>query len=493
MSASLTYDSRSGVFLRDGRSVALSAETKDALSAQRWYHAVPISPEFVTRGTIDLRAYQGAIFPERLSFVGKSVLNVGCRDGYFMFQAEAAGASRVVGIDDMPNHLSYRSAFENAHALLGSKSSRVEIALNELSPEKLGTFDIVIVSEALTFYSDPSVVLKKISRLAGEAMIITSHFLNDSERIPKLATYNNFSRSEMYRECCAPNLYYFLSAVEACGFAPISAAQIEDLNKLALLAVRDPSKNLPRPLNYAELPINPAHRGNTAVVVMSCRRFEQVWDPFFKLFQKYWPECPYKVYLGTDTGAYPGVNNIVVGEDRGWGSNCLHILKQIPEERIIFFQEDFLIQGRVDNERVEKFVTHAHDFNIGCLRMVACPGPSADWQACDVLGTIGATDPYRLSMQLAIWDKSVFQSLVKEGQNPWEIEVRNQQLAALNPKPFLCVNADTPQPVPYYITAVVKGEWQDGALDLLRKEGIPTEHIKKKLRDHALDFSAKPA
>jgi hypothetical protein len=35
--------------------------------------------------------------------------------------------------------------------------------------------------------------------------------------------------------------------------------------------------------------------------------------------------------------------------------------------------------------------------------------------------------------------------------------------------------------VPYYCTAIMYGEWDEGALELLRREGISTEGIPKKL------------
>ncbi|MFT7618472.1 MAG: hypothetical protein ACI97A_002115 [Planctomycetota bacterium] len=37
---------------------------------------------------------------DQLDFQGKSVIDIGCWDGYFSFQAERRGASLVVGFDD---------------------------------------------------------------------------------------------------------------------------------------------------------------------------------------------------------------------------------------------------------------------------------------------------------------------------------------------------------------------------------------------------------
>ncbi len=37
-----------------------------------------------------------------------------------------------------------------------------------------------------------------------------------------------------------------------------------------------------------------------AVLVMSCGAYRDLWTPFFTLFWRYWPDCPFEVYLGTD-------------------------------------------------------------------------------------------------------------------------------------------------------------------------------------------------
>lgn len=42
---------------------------------------------------------------------------------------------------------------------------------------------------------------------------------------------------------------------------------------------------------------------NVAVFVSSCDKYEDARESFFALFQKNW-ECPYQVYLNTETKTY---------------------------------------------------------------------------------------------------------------------------------------------------------------------------------------------
>ena len=36
---------------------------------------------------------------------------------------------------------------------------------------------------------------------------------------------------------------------------------------------------------------------DSAILILSCDKFSDLWKPFFDLFWKYWPDCPYNVYL----------------------------------------------------------------------------------------------------------------------------------------------------------------------------------------------------
>jgi hypothetical protein len=220
---------------------------------------------------------------------------------------------------------------------------------------------------------------------------------------------------------------------------------------------------------------------NTVVLMFTCKKFEQCWEPFFKLFEKFWPNCPYELIMGTDVGNYPGIKTIEIGTDLGWTRNCIQILNQINADRLIIFFEDFLPCADFDSERIEKLVKHSRDHNIGCLRLQPCPGPTAPWEHDDSLGILQSGDPYRFSWQTAIWDKEFLLSLLIPEETPWQTEVIGTKRASKSNRHFVSVKRGE-SPIPYIITAVVKGKWQDNALKLLESEGIPMDKITPIIR-----------
>src|SRR5215204_5260480 len=98
----------------------------------RWYHTIDLGHGVVTRGVDNT--------PERLarlrlpeSFTGLSVLDIGAWDGFFSFEAERRGATRVVASDHYAWHGTGwgtgqgKAGFDLARTALGSKVEDVDI------------------------------------------------------------------------------------------------------------------------------------------------------------------------------------------------------------------------------------------------------------------------------------------------------------------------------------------------------------------------------
>jgi len=233
-------------------------------------------------------------------------------------------------------------------------------------------------------------------------------------------------------------------------------------------------------ISIDNLPTDEGMEERTAVLMITCKRYKQVWMPFWTLFNKYWPDCPYRVAMGTDFDQYDGIETIEIGRDLGWSDNCIYLLNQLTEDRVILFFEDFLPIDTFNTDRIRRLVRHSFDYNIGCLRLAPCPGPTAPWPYTSSLGILQPHDAYRLSLQTALWDRRLLLQLLKSGENGWDTEIKGTARASKRPEHFVSVWRGE-SPIPYYITAVVKGTWEDGAIELLKKEGVSLDKITKRI------------
>ena len=116
---------------------------------------------------------------------------------------------------------------------------------------------------------------------------------------------------------------------------------------------------------------------STSIVVSSCDKFQDVWSPFFTLFFRYWPDCPFPIFLIANQQSYPDdrVKTILVGEDRGWATNLRMALDQVPTPYVLYLQEDYFLEGKADTATILDLVAYMSHCRAACLRLYPCPGP----------------------------------------------------------------------------------------------------------------------
>jgi SAM-dependent methyltransferase len=121
---------------------------------------------------------------------GKRCLDVGTYDGFLAFELERRGAAQVVCTDisdheswDWPADIRARGprhmadvgrflgekglGFQIAHRALGSRAEKIELNVYDLSPERLGTFDVVVCGSLMLHLREPIRALEAIRSVCG--------------------------------------------------------------------------------------------------------------------------------------------------------------------------------------------------------------------------------------------------------------------------------------------------------------------------------------
>jgi tRNA (mo5U34)-methyltransferase len=155
-----------------------------------WYHTLELPGDIVTPGWFDLRPIVDRMpWPD---VRGKRCLDVGTYDGFLAFELEKRGASEVVATDisdhtqwDWPIESRQRGpdylalvagpekgvGFRIAKEVLGSQVEKIEINVYDLSPERLGTFDVVVCGSLLLHLRDPMRALAAVRSVTGERFL----------------------------------------------------------------------------------------------------------------------------------------------------------------------------------------------------------------------------------------------------------------------------------------------------------------------------------
>lgn len=158
------------------------AQLRKEMEGLTFYHTIALTPTLSTPGwpvivplvemtrrvlgTVDLR--------------GKRVLDIGCRDGFFSFEAEKLGAREVIGIDNDLNP-------GVPEFLIRQLKSRVQIKtlnLYDLKPETFGKFDVVIFPGVLYHLRYPFWALKLVKDLLANdgVLVLETAILWDDNR-----------------------------------------------------------------------------------------------------------------------------------------------------------------------------------------------------------------------------------------------------------------------------------------------------------------------
>jgi tRNA (mo5U34)-methyltransferase len=210
----------------------------DRIAPIDWYHTIDLPHGVVTPGFVDHRN-QVSHYGLPVDMRGMRALDVATFDGYWAFEMERRGAD-VTAIDidswlemDLPRRAMdaaeavgagtpLGTGFAVARELLGSRVNRVAMNVYSLSPERVGSFDLVFLSDLLIHLRDPQRALEavfSVVREGGRAVIAEPYNL-------ELDRFTNAALSEFRSYAGAlwwlPSVATLKAMMTVAGFDPVT-------------------------------------------------------------------------------------------------------------------------------------------------------------------------------------------------------------------------------------------------------------------------------
>lgn len=146
-----------------------------SLEQKGGYHSIELPDGQVLEGIQSTAHLQERLarFPVPEDLTGQRVLDVGAWDGWFSFEMERRGAE-VVAVDciDMER-------FRLAHQLLNSRVEYRILDVDELSPQTVGRFDIVLFFGVLYHLRHPLRALERICQLTRKMALVESFVMDE--------------------------------------------------------------------------------------------------------------------------------------------------------------------------------------------------------------------------------------------------------------------------------------------------------------------------
>ncbi len=190
----------------------------------RWHHSIDLGQGIVTPGQDNSpRKLARLRLPNSLK--GRSVLDVGAWDGFFSFEAERRGARRVLATDsycwDGSHDWGSKRGFELAREALGSKVEDMLIDVLDLSPERVGTFDLVLLLGVLYHMKHPLLALERVASVTADMLVLETAVDLLGVRQPALAFYPCDEMAGDHTNWCGPNPKAVVAMLETAGFRKV--------------------------------------------------------------------------------------------------------------------------------------------------------------------------------------------------------------------------------------------------------------------------------
>lgn len=200
-----------------------------------------------------------------------------------------------------------------------------------------------------------------------------------------------------------------------------------------------------------------------AVLVISCDKYSDLWEPFFNLFFRFWPDCPFNVYLLSNKHKIelPKVKNLLVGDDISWADNLTKAVRQLNEDYIFLLLDDFFLYDYVETDKIIKVFRWIIQSEANYVRMN--PSQMPDKPHNELIGVVSKGTIYRTSTIMPVWKKEILLSLLKSGETAWDFEIFGS-LRSDSYDGFYSTWEDC-FPV---VNGVIKGKWQKGVVNKLK-------------------------
>lgn len=207
------------------------------------------------------------------------------------------------------------------------------------------------------------------------------------------------------------------------------------------------------------------------VLINSCDSYSDLWEPFFKLFKKYWNNCPFEIVLNTETKSFVDdelvvrVVNYPDCKSSAYGKRIKNCLKSIKTPYVILLLDDFFLREPVNEDLIEKTIKYLDDNpDVTCFNFdVAFDRYDEDDGRFDEYLKRSRFGEYRYNMQAGIWRTQDLYDAWKPNESPWDWELYGNVRSWNDDRKIYILKPEIKTPIEYGyypdVWGVYRGKW----------------------------------
>lgn len=205
-----------------------------------------------------------------LNFQGKTVIDIGCWDGYFSFLAERLGASNVLSVDDFSQNWGAKNCYLLAQSLYKSQTTLLpDVSVYNLSSRIQESFDIVLFLGVYYHLHAPYAALAQVRGLCHPNSLVViegdcfhnetdsyARIVLDKPSWPKFVPTTQLLRQMLHSCYFEIDQMYFLNQINSLPAAPAIASTTprKSFEHLLKDQMKSSLKSMVKPLLHPFLP-----------------------------------------------------------------------------------------------------------------------------------------------------------------------------------------------------------------------------------------------
>lgn len=208
-----------------------------------------------------------------------------------------------------------------------------------------------------------------------------------------------------------------------------------------------------------------------SIYVSSPDSYSDVFDVYLRCFRKFWRDCPYEFILTTNSHRYDGIKCICNNNPGdSWVERTIAAYPLITSKYILMMCDDILINGKVENEKIESILNYMDENDIKFCRLNPVKQGKVITEI-PYLNKVSKQMPYAINLQVGIFRMDYFKELLGDGsQSAWDIENRLNTISSESEDCLYRYVVSVNSIVIPFIHGIFKGKWYRRAISYIKDE-----------------------
>lgn len=219
------------------------------------------------------------------------------------------------------------------------------------------------------------------------------------------------------------------------------------------------------------------------VFVCSSDSYSDIWDLFFDMFHRNWPDFEGTIYFQTQEKEYSRNDfHIVctkVGREKNFGAALRAGLDKVTTDKILLFMIDYILMGPVDSSNLNNMFRYFCDNDLDALYLICQKLPMIGCKDKPCISKLQPSD-HVFSYQVSFWKKNVLKEMALPHENPWTSEWYGNKRAIEAELDIRSINDEKYDIFKYnHAGCLHRGKWMPDAVQYLTKHNYSVDFSKR--------------